>query len=89
MSGLGKQKALARRIERELEVEGWMEREKGKAEEVNFGCSCRPIHCEPRFHIGALILRVPDPHCLIHGTPPKAFADMTGAELLEALRRPL
>ena len=88
MSGLGKQKSLARRIERELEVEGWVEREKAKAEEVNFGCSCRPIHCEPRLPFGALVLRVPNPECLIH-FPRKTFSDMTGAELLEALRRPL
>lgn len=88
MSGVGKQKSLARRIERELEVEGWVEREKAKAEEVNFGCSCRPIHCAPRPPFGALILRVPNPYCLIHGTPRKMLSEMTGAELLEAMRRP-
>lgn len=79
VSGRGKQKALARRLEREMAAED-------KADEVMVGCSCRPIHCAPRIGIGAMILRVPDPECFIHGTPRKTFSEMTAAEFLEALK---
>lgn len=78
MSGAGKQKALARRIEAQLEVEG-------SEPSVEFGCSCRTIQCEPRVGIGALVLRVPSRGCVIH-FPRKLWAEMTGAELLESLR---
>lgn len=86
MSGAGKQKALARRLERDIAAEELAELAKQKEGELEVGCSCRPIHCAPRIGMGALILRVPDPHCFIHGTPRKTFSEMTAAEFLEALR---
>lgn len=86
MSGLGKQKSLARRIDRELEVEGLLELTKQKEQEVEFGCSCRPIHCEPRLPFGALILRVPNPFCAIHGEIRKTFSEMSAGEFIEALK---
>lgn len=78
MSGAGKQRALARRLEHQLEVEG-------TESEIEFGCSCRTIQCEPRVGMGALVLRVPFWGCVIH-FPRKSWAEMTGAELLESLR---
>lgn len=80
MSGQGKQKALARRLESQLKVEGL-------EPSVNFGCSCRTLQCEPRVGIGAPILRIPLPDCVIH-FPRKSWSQMTGAELLKSLTLP-
>lgn len=74
---------MARRLERALLGQAALPEE----EEVEFGCSCRPIHCDPLPHIGALILRVPDPHCLIHNPPRLSLLDKMGADLMAALQK--
>lgn len=82
MSGRGKQKALARHLESQLEVEG-------SEPTVEFGCTCRTLHCDPRPVVGALILRITNKRCPIHGPRDYLFelSKMSASQLLGHLSK--